>query len=93
VWNYPGVTKSPALVGDVILDCTKRGQIVLDSFLGSGTTLIAAQQTGRSLYAIGSPRNLDAAVRCWQRLTRNQAIHAASARTFDEIEKEFIRVG
>ncbi|MGE5162463.1 MAG: DNA-methyltransferase, partial [Sphingobacteriales bacterium] len=63
VWNYAGVNtfgkdrstelamhptvKPAALVADAILDCSKRGGIVLDAFAGSGTTLIAAEKTGR----------------------------------------------
>src|SRR5262249_1680560 len=43
----PATAKPVAMVADAILDCSARGDIVLDSFLGSGTTLIAAERTGR----------------------------------------------
>jgi DNA modification methylase len=68
VWNYAGqnsfgndrnteltmhpTVKPVALVADAILDCSKRGSVVLDAFAGSGTTLIAAEKTGRSGYGI-----------------------------------------
>ena len=44
--------KPLSLVADAILDCSKRGGIVLDAFAGSGTTLIAAEKTGRRGYGI-----------------------------------------
>ena len=44
--------KPVAMVADAILDCTARGDIVLDAFLGSGTTVIAAERTGRRCYAL-----------------------------------------
>jgi len=64
VWDYPGVSsigpsraeelamhptvKPMRLVADAIKDCSRRGDLVLDPFGGSGTTLIAAEKTGRS---------------------------------------------
>src|SRR5246127_4884217 len=45
--------KPVAMVADAILDCSARGDIVLDAFLGSGTTLIAAERTGRRGYGLG----------------------------------------
>jgi DNA modification methylase len=44
--------KPVALVADAILDCSKRGGIILDVFAGSGTTLIAAEKAGRRGYGI-----------------------------------------
>jgi DNA modification methylase len=44
--------KPVALVADAILDCSARGDIVLDAFLGSGTTVIAAEHTGRRCYGL-----------------------------------------
>ncbi len=81
--------KPVAMVVDALLDCTARGEIVLDSFLGSGTTLIAAQRTGRVCYGIEiDPLYVDTAVRRWQRHTGGQAIHVASGRRFDEIAQD-----
>ena len=62
--------KPIALVADAILDCTERGDIVLDGFVGSGTTLIAAERTGRRGRALElDPGYVDTAIRRWQVLT------------------------
>jgi len=82
-------TKPAAMVGDAILDCTTRGEIVLDSFLGSGTTVIAAERTGRVCYGIElDPGYVDTIVRRWQSFTRLHAKHAVSGRNFSELEEE-----
>src|SRR5438128_6439744 len=81
--------KPVALVADAIMDCTARGDIVLDGFLGSGSTVIAAERTGRRCNAIEiDPLYADVAVRRWQAYTRDRARHAATGRFFDEIEAE-----
>jgi DNA modification methylase len=81
--------KPAALVGDAIMDCTERGAIVLDSFLGSGTTVIAAERTGRRCYGLEiDSRYVDTIVRRWQSFTRNVAIHSQTGRSFAEIEEE-----
>jgi len=81
--------KPVALVADAILDCSSRGDIVLDPFLGSGTTVIAAERTGRICYGIEmDPAYVDTAVRRWQRFTGMRAVHGESGRSFDDLEKE-----
>jgi DNA modification methylase len=81
--------KPAALVADAILDCTRRGEIVLDPFLGSGTTVIAAQRTGRLCFGLElHPPYVDAIVRRWQKFTGNNAVHSQSGRAFDELEQE-----
>jgi DNA modification methylase len=78
--------KPVAMVADAIMDCTQRGDIVLDAFLGSGTTLIAAERVGRRCYALElDPLYVDTAVRRWQKLTGGVARHASSGISFDEI--------
>jgi DNA modification methylase len=78
--------KPVAMVADAILDCTAPGEIVLDSFLGSGTTLMAAERTRRVCFGLElDPRYVDTAIRRWQRLTGGHAVHVASGKTFDEI--------
>lgn len=78
--------KPVALVADALLDCSARGDIVLDSFLGSGSTLIAAERVGRVCYGIEiDPLYVDVAIRRWQRHTGNRAIHAATGKCFDEL--------
>jgi DNA modification methylase len=59
--------KPVALVADAILDCSARGDIVLDAFLGSGTTVIAAERTGRRCYGLElDPAYVDTILRRWQ---------------------------
>jgi DNA modification methylase len=81
--------KPVELVADAILDCTARGDIVLDPFLGSGTTVIAAERTGRVCYGIEpSPLLVDTIVRRWQALTGQSAVEESTEKTFSEIEEE-----
>jgi DNA modification methylase len=81
--------KPVALVADAILDCTERGAIVLDAFLGSGTTVIAAERTGRRCYGMElDPLYVDTAIRRWQALTGGKARHAESDRLFDDLAGE-----
>jgi DNA modification methylase len=77
------------LIADALLDCSKRGNIVLDPFLGSGTTVIAAERTGRICYGMEiDPLYVDTIVRRWQRFTKLSATHAISGKSFAELEKE-----
>jgi DNA modification methylase len=77
--------KPVAMVADAILDCTARGEIVLDSFLGSGTTLMAAERVGRICYGIEiDPLYVDVAIRRWQKQTGETAVHAVTGVRFDD---------
>jgi DNA modification methylase len=81
--------KPVALVADALMDCTARRDIVLDPFLGSGTTAIAAERTGRVCYGIEiDPQYVDTAVRRWQDFTGLDAKHRVSGRTFNELAEE-----
>jgi DNA modification methylase len=81
--------KPTALVADAILDCTARGDIVLDGFLGSGTTVIAAERTGRRCFGSElDPASVDTIIRRWQNLTGEAARHAESGRCFDDLAGE-----
>jgi DNA modification methylase len=72
-----------------ILNHTLPDQAVYDCFLGSGTTLIAAEQTGRLCYGVElDPKYVDVIVRRWQQYTGKQAVHEADGRTFDVIAAE-----
>jgi len=101
VWEYPGINtlrpgrlaelamhptvKPVALVADAIKDCSHRGGIVLDPFAGSGTTLIAAEKTGRIGCGIElDPRYVDVIVRRWTAYTGGIARHAVTGRTLAE---------
>jgi DNA modification methylase len=80
--------KPVSLVSDAILDCTARGDIVLDPFLGSGTTVIAAERVGRICYGIElSPAYLDLIIRRWQSFTGQAAIHSQSGQSFRQREE------
>ena len=104
VWDYAGVNtlkpgrmdelamhptvKPVALVADAIKDCSRRGDIVLDPFSGSGTTIIAAEQTGRRARMIElDPQYVDVAVRRWEAFTGKSAVHHATGQIFEEVEQ------
>ena len=91
VWDYPGISslgpdraeqlamhptvKPVAMIADAMRDCSRRKGIVIDAFSGSGTTIIAAEETGRRARAIEiDPRYADVAVRRWQSVTGRQAL-------------------
>jgi len=78
--------KPVALVADAILDVSARGDLVLDSFLGSGSTLIAAERTGRTCYGMEiDPRYVDTTIRRWQRHSGQHAVQTLTGKRFDEI--------
>lgn len=103
VWSYPGANsfgagraqdladhptvKPVALVADALLDCSHRGSLILDPFLGSGTTLLAAERTGRRGYGIEiDPIYCDTIIR---RLRERAGVEATLAgRSFDEVAAE-----
>jgi DNA modification methylase len=105
VWQYAGANtlrpdrleelsvhptiKPVALVADAIKDCSRRNGIVLDPFVGSGTTLIAAERTGRRARGIEiDPVYVDVAVRRWQTYSGKAATLAATGQNFEEVEAE-----
>ncbi len=76
------------MVADAILDVTSRGDIVLDPFCGSGTTILAAERTGRRGYGIEiDPLYVDLTIRRWQAIT-TQGATRADGRTFAQVEAE-----
>jgi DNA modification methylase len=102
VWTYPGVStfragrldelkihptvKPVALVADAMRDCSARSDIVLDPFMGSGTTILAAERVGRRGYGLEiDPLYVDAAIRRWQNFTKRDAILKATGQAFDEV--------
>lgn len=81
--------KPVALIADAILDSTKRGDIVLDPFLGSGSTLIAAERMGRRCRGIElDPRYVDTAIRRWQRWSGQHARRSSDDALFDDVERQ-----
>lgn len=104
VWDYPGISslsssraeelamhptvKPVALVADAIRDCSKRGDIILDAFGGSGTTLIAAQKTGRRARIIEyDPAYCDTINRRFEKVTGNRATLVGTDQTFEDVEE------
>jgi DNA modification methylase len=102
VWTYPGANtfragrlddlvmhptvKPVALVADAMRDCSRRGDIVLDPFLGSGSTILAAERVGRRGYGLEiDPAYIDIIVRRWQTYTGRDAILADTGQTFEEV--------
>jgi DNA methylase/ParB/Sulfiredoxin domain len=75
--------KPVAMIADAIRDCSNRGGLILDPFGGAGTTLIAAERTGRRAGVIElNPIFVDVSIERWQRLTGGTAIHADSGQPF-----------
>jgi DNA modification methylase len=77
--------KPVALIEDVLRDCSRRNEIVLDAFLGSGSTLIAAEKTQRICHGIElSPRYVDVAITRWQQWTGKDAVHTETGLTYND---------
>jgi len=88
-WDAHPTVKPVRLVMDALLDVTAPGDLVLDPFLGSGTTLMAAERTGRRCVGVEiEPAFVDLAIRRWQKLTGRDAIHAESGHSFNEIASD-----
>jgi hypothetical protein len=86
--------KPVALIADAILDVTTRNGLVLDPFLGSGSTIMAAERTGRRCYGLElEPLYVDTALRRWQSYTGGTARHAVSGRSFADVAAERLRTG
>lgn len=105
VWSYPGVNtfkadrmaeleshptvKPVALVADAIRDVSNRGEVVLDVFGGSGTTLIAAERTGRCGRLVEiDPGYCDVTIRRWEKLTGKRATLSGTTSSFEDIQAE-----
>ena len=102
LWSYAGINsfgkdrhealamhptvKPIALVADAIKDCSNRGGLILDPFAGSGTTIMAAEKTGRVAAVLElDPAYVDVAITRWRHLTGDEALHADTCLTFEEM--------
>lgn len=105
VWDYAGISsisgsrseelamhptvKPVALIADAIRDCSRRGEVVLDCFGGSGSTLIAAEKTGRCARLIEyDPLYCDTIIRRWEKLTGKQATLAVTGAAFEDVTEQ-----
>jgi hypothetical protein len=105
VWDYPSVNtfradrraqlawhptvKPVAMVADAIKDVTRRGDVVLDTFLGSGTTLIACERTGRRCRGMEiDPLYVDLALRRWSEATGVEPVLAETRQPFTAVARE-----
>ncbi len=102
VWSYAGANtfrrgrmkdlamhptvKPVALVADAMRDCSRRGDIILDPFMGSGTTIMAAERVGRRAFGLElDPLYVDTAVRRWQGYTKKDAFLSGADQCFDQV--------
>jgi DNA modification methylase len=85
--------KPVALVADAIRDCSNRGEIVLDPFAGSGTTLVAAEKTGRRARLMEfDPAYCDGIVRRFEQLTGKEAHLSATGETFESVSAARVQI-
>lgn len=108
-WTHPGVNsfgktrmqdladhptvKPLALVVEAIRDVTHPGEIVLDGFMGSGTTILAAERTKRRGYGIEiEPGYVDVAIRRWESMTGKEVILASTGQSFAEVATERVHL-
>ena len=83
-----GTQKPVELMRRPILNHTKRGDTVYDPFLGSGTTLIAAEQSERLCYGLDiDPRYVDVVVQRWEQFSGAQAKLDGSGQTFQQVRE------
>jgi DNA modification methylase len=104
VWDYAGVNsfgknrgdlklhptvKPVEMIMDAIMDVSPRGGLVLDSFLGSGSTLIAAEKTKRVCYGIElEPLYIDTTIRRWEALSKKDAVLLSNGKTYKQLLEE-----
>lgn len=79
--------KPVEMIEDATKDCSRRRELILDIFGGSGSTLIAAERTGRRARLVEyEPKYCDTIIERWQRLTGEQAILERNGSLFDDLE-------
>jgi DNA modification methylase len=104
VWDYPGVNsfggdrdklqlhptvKPVQMIIDAIMDTSNRGDMILDCFLGSGSTLIACEKANRICRGVElEPKYIDITIQRWQNLTGEKAINLTNDKTYEELTKE-----
>ena len=101
VWRYAGANSFSAerdealamhptvkpvqMLADAILDVTRRGDTVFDGFLGSGSTLMACEQTSRVCYGMEiDPAYIQVIIRRWEKATGKEAVRESDGLTFQQ---------
>ena len=104
VWHYPGLNsfsedrsgllashptvKNTQMIADAILDASKPNDIILDGFLGSGTTILAAEKTGRICYGCEiEPKFIEVCIERFRAVSDAPIIHAETGQPFDELKQ------
>jgi hypothetical protein len=107
VWSYPGMSsfgkeraellgshptvKPVTMIADVLRDVTKRSDVVLDTFLGSGSTLMAAHETGRICCGVElDPLYVDVAIRRWQNAMGRDAVLTETGEPFNDVAQRLL---
>ena len=107
VWSYPGMSsfgkeraellgshptvKPVTMIADVLRDVTTRGDVVLDTFLGSGSTLMAAHETGRICCGVElDPLYVDVAIRRWQNAMGRDAVLTETGEPFNDVAQRLL---
>ena len=105
VWDYAGnnafhkdrgeellihpTVKPVAMIADAMLDCTHRNHLVVDPCVGSGSTILAGEQTGRRVFAMElAPQYVDVSILRWQEAYGKDAVHEATGLTFNELMQQ-----
>lgn len=105
VWDYAGISsisasrgdelamhatvKPVAMIADAIKDCSRRGEVIFDCFGGSGSTLIAAEKTGRRARLIEyDPLYCDTIIRRWEQHSGKHAVCSESGATFEDVSQQ-----
>jgi DNA modification methylase len=79
------------MIADAVRDCTKRGDLVVDTFVGSGSTILAADETGRLFCGVElDPLYVDVAIRRFQNVTGREAISLATGEPFDSARQRLL---
>jgi DNA modification methylase len=88
--KYDHPTQKPVdLMRRPLLNHTKRGEVVYEPFLGSGTTLAAAELTERVCYGMElDPKYVDVVIQRWQTLSGKEATLEGTTRTFAQVAKK-----
>ena len=86
--SYVHPTQKPVeLIEKALINCSKSNDLIMDLFLGSGSTLIGCEKKGRKCYGMElDPKYVDVIIKRWQDYTGKKAIHAESGEQFTKLD-------